>query len=65
MVVDDGVDVGPAHQRVRSGALGFVWCGGRVMDDLLSADEAVPSTVGDVAEFRDVDVDHRPGVGCS
>ena len=62
MVVDDGVDVGLAHQRVAVLVLGLARGGGAVLLALLAADVAPASTVGDVAELLHVDVEHRAGV---
>lgn len=62
MVVDDGVDVGLAHQRVAVLVLGLARGGGAVLLALLPADVAPAAAVGDVAELLHVDVQHRPGV---
>ena len=62
MVVDDGVDVGLAHQRVVVLVVGLAWGGGSVLPSLSSADVAPASAVGDVAELLHVDVEHGAGV---
>ena len=62
MVIDDGVDVGIAHQWVAVLVLGLARGGGVVLLALLTADEAPTVTVGDVAELLHVDVQHRSGV---
>jgi len=62
VVVDDGVDVGLAHQRVPVLVAGLVGCGGAVFLALLAAHVAPASAVGDVAELLHVNVQHRPGM---
>ena len=62
VVVDHGVDVGLAHERIPPLVAGLVGCGGSVAVALLSADVAPAAAVGDVAELLHVDVQHRPGV---
>ncbi|GAB3625083.1 hypothetical protein GCM10027418_31700 [Mariniluteicoccus endophyticus] len=62
VVVDDGVDVGLAHQRVPVLVPGFVGGGGSVLLALAAADVAPASAVGDVAELLHVDVEHGAGV---
>ena len=62
MVIDDGVDVGIAHQWVAVLVLGLARGGGVVLLALLTADEAPTVTVGDVAELLHVDVEHGAGV---
>jgi len=64
VVIDDGVhergaDDGPVVPAARTGASGGCL---PVVSSLDSADEAMPATVGDAAEFGDVDVDQRARV---
>lgn len=56
------MDVGLAHQRIVVLVPGLVRGRGAVLLALLAADVAPASSVGDVAEFLHVDVEHRPGV---
>ena len=62
VVVDDGVDVGLAHQRVVVLVPGLARCGRPVLLSLSAADVAPASAVGDVAELLHVDVEHRAGM---
>ena len=62
VVVDHGVDVGLAHQRVVVLVLRLVRGGGAVLLALSAADVAPASAVGDVAELLHVDVEHRAGM---
>ena len=61
VVVDDGVQVGGADQRVADLACAPVRSAvaGPVLVALLAADVAPAAAVGDVAELLDVDVDQR------
>jgi hypothetical protein len=62
VVVDDGVQERGSGPRFPVCTSKQPWSGSLVPQALLSADEPVPATVGDVAELGDVDVDHRPGM---
>jgi hypothetical protein len=59
MVVDHGVQVGDAGARLVVGTFGQAGGGALVEIALLASHDAVPATVGDVAELRHVDVKHR------
>jgi hypothetical protein len=64
MIVDDCVDEGSSDpRRVVIVSLPATSCGlSSVASALLATHELVPATVGDVREFRDVDMDRRAGV---
>ena len=62
VVVDGGVDIGLAHQRVPPLVLGLVRRGGPVLLALPAADVTPAPAVGDVAELLHIDVQHGPGV---
>ncbi len=62
MVVNDGMDVGLAHQRVPVLVLLLVRGGGAVLLALLSADVAPAPAVGNVAQLLHIDMQHRPGM---
>jgi hypothetical protein len=63
VVVDGGVDVAVADDRLAAAAL----VGGGLPAAVagLVADGAPAAAVGDVPEFFDVDVDQPAGAGCS
>lgn len=58
VVVDDGVDIGHAHQRVPPLVARLVWGDGPVAVTLLATDVAPAPAVGDVAELLHIDVEH-------
>src|SRR5699024_1598421 len=62
-IVDDGVDVCLAHQRVAIFVAVLAGCGGSILFALPAADVAPASPLRDVAELLHVDVDHGAGVG--
>ena len=62
VVIDDGVDVGIARQRVPVPILRLARGGGAVLLAPLTADVAPTATIGDVAELLHAYVQHRSGV---
>lgn len=62
MGVDDGVDVGPAHQWIAVLVPRLTRGDGAIPVALLAADVALAAIVGDVAKLLHVDVQHGAGM---
>ena len=62
VVIDDGVHECHANLHASVFAAWFVRCHGPVLQALLTANKTPPATVGDIAEFLHVYVDHRAGL---
>lgn len=62
VVIDDGMDVGLAYERVPPLVARLVRCVGAVLLALLLADVAPAPAVGDVAKLLHIDVQHGTGV---
>jgi len=63
MIVDDGVQVRRSGARRVGGVARQARCRDLVSASLLPTDESMPASIGNVAEFGDIDVDQRPGIG--